>query len=83
MMFFTLKKGLNGQMHSFSDAHDLIKNRPLVKFPIPPPLGWIFSPPLLNGIWKTLISDISRVFWHTVNYTISGYMLNADGHLID
>ena len=22
-------------------------------------------------------------FWHTVNYTTSGYMLNVDGHLMD
>ena len=28
--------------------------------------------------WKTL-----GFFWHTVNYTTSGYMLNADGHLMD
>ena len=60
------------------------KNPPLVKFPIPPPLGGFSPPPPLNAIWKILISDISRgFFWNAANCTTSGYMLNADGHLMD
>ena len=27
--------------------------------------------------------NIQGFLWHTINYTVSGYMLNADGHLID
>ena len=48
-----------------------------------------FSPPPsptppLNAIWKILIRDISRIFfWNAVNYSRNGYMLNADGHLMD
>ena len=47
---FYFEKGLNGQMHSSSDAHHLVKNPRLVKFPIPPPLGGDFLPPPLNAI---------------------------------
>ena len=60
---FYFVKGLNGQMHSSSDVHHLIKNPPLVKFPILPPLGGDFLPQPLNAIWKALISDISRGFF--------------------
>ena len=42
---FYLEKGLNGQMHSSSDAHHLIKKSTPSKFPIPPPLGVGVSPP--------------------------------------
>ena len=59
---FYFEKGLNGQIHSSSDAQYLIKNPFLVKFPIPPPLGGIFSSASFNTTWKTLISDISRGF---------------------
>ena len=42
---FYLEKGLNGQMHSSSDSHHLIKKSTPSKFPIPAPLGAGVSPP--------------------------------------
>ena len=78
---FYFEKGLNGQMHSSSDAHHLIRKSTPSKISYSPSTRGLFPPPL-NAIWKTLISGISRVFWHTVHYTASGYMLKADGHLI-
>ena len=80
---FYFEKDLNGYMHSSSDAHHLTKIFTPSKISHSPSTTWVFLPPPLNTIWKTLISDISRAFWHTVNYTTSGCMLNADGYLID
>ena len=84
---FYFVKGLNGQMHSSSDAHHLIKISTSSKISHSPSttggLGGILSthPLTLRGKpW----SGISRgVFWYTFNYTTSGHMLNADSHLMD
>ena len=45
--------------------------------------GGDFLHPPLNASWKTLISDVQGFFCPTVNYTPSGYTLNADRHLMD
>ena len=76
-------KGLSDQMHSSPDAHHLINKSSSSKIYHSSSTTRDFLPPLLNAIWKILISDVSRVFLAYVNYTTGGYMLNADGHLMD
>ena len=81
MMFFSFEKVLNDQIYSSSDARHLIKKSTPSKISILPPLGGIFSPHL--AFRKPLSVTYPGVFLHTVNYRKSGYMLNADGHLMD
>ena len=59
---FYFEKGLNGQIHSSSDVHRLIKKSTPSKISHYPSTRGDFLPLLLNAIWKTLISDISTVF---------------------
>ena len=80
---FYFEKGLNGQIHSSPDPLYLIKKSPRSKISHSPSTTVDFLPPPRNAIWKTLQVTYSGYFWHTVNYTTSGYMLNADGHLME
>ena len=48
---FSFEKGLNGQNHSLSHFHHLIKKIPLVTFPPPTRLPSL----LLNAVWKILV----------------------------
>ena len=76
---------LNGQMHSSSDAYHLIKNSTPSKISHSLSTRGDFLSPPFNTIWKTLISDISRVFFGTplITKQVTSYMLHADSHLID
>ena len=47
MLFFSFKKGLNGQNHSSSDSHHHIKISLLAKFPCP---QWADIPEFLTGV---------------------------------
>ena len=57
---FYFKKGLNGHIHSSSDAPHLIKKSTPCKTSHSPSTRGAFLLLPLNATWKTLISDISR-----------------------
>ena len=78
---FYFDKKLNGQMHASSDTHQLIKKSTLSKISYFPPLAGIYSPHPLTLFGKPWSMIYPGSFWQTINYTTSGYMLNADGHL--
>ena len=59
---FYFKNGLNDQIHSSSDAYHLTKKSTPNKNSHSPSTREDFLPSLLNAIWKTVISDISRAF---------------------
>ena len=79
---FYIKKDLNGYMHYSSDAHHLIKKKfTPSKISHCPSTGGEVLPHPLTLFGKPWSVTYPGFFWHTVNYTTSGYMLNADGHL--
>ena len=83
MMFFYFDKGMNYQMHFSSDAHHLIKKSIPSKISHSSSTRGDFLPPPLNALENSAQWHVEGFCWHTINYTTSGYMLNADGHLID
>ena len=59
---FYFKNGSNDQIHSSSDAYHLTKKSTPSKNSHSPSTTEDFLPSPLNAIWKTVISEISRVF---------------------
>ena len=81
---FYLEEGLNGQMHSSSDAHHLIKKSTPSKISHSPSSRGGVSPPTPEHYLKNPDTlTYPGFFWHTINFTTSGYILNTDGHLMD
>ena len=79
MVSLALKKGLNGQNHSLTDFHHLMKKSLLSpKFPIPP-LGWeIFPLPLKYYLENSGMFDLSITTCRNNFHTFLSLTVNHD-----